>query len=737
MPEFRDISLSRALRNVGGGVVAGRVPVYTGTNNDTTQSTSAPMFEDSLVITQIQSDIDALETGVGLINSSPAGTVKGRIVGVGAGVPQDLTPAQLRTLINVNDGATVGATWGTNLTNIPTLVNAFAALTPTAGQIPYFSSSSAIALISSSADARNLLSAANYAAMREQLELVVGTNVQAQNANLNSLSGLTLVANNVIYSTGANTLAQSPLTSFARSILDDTTAAEVRTTLEIPDRIITLSEEDEDDNPIDPNDEELAGPLIYVPGSSPTARPVPTVPMVPASQSQYWNGTAGLIYAEPAGMALSKQVNYIGTRSGTFIVEGSNGFSQRMTISDDISINSMSGCIDGQEYSMRIIAGSGGPHNVAFGGNTQPPSNLPNEVSPSLLSLDTGDTLIFKMLTYLDETQTTRFIEIYGVELREPPALLAPVITTGSISPLSSATPVAFTATTNTIGNPNPTLTYQGRLNGFNVSGATTNPWTPPSDGFVEIVVTATNTQGSDVETYSGRIGRAQPVILGYDFKIKTTTGNGTENFPLTGGHFSSAPIAGDEAIYIECTASTSTSAPTAPATGFVRVGTSINNTTGDTQPLRLTVWRKTLTSDDITAGTLSGVRIGGFASGEMMIVRGLGQIDFDSTSTSSSTETSDTVAMHTATSSHPALAVEIIFSTAFDTKAGVGTLSNSTYVGHTTTLFGNTSTSRVGHRVFTRRVSSGVNPGGTWTGTGSANARIKSTVLFLIGPDG
>ena len=67
--------------------------------------------------------------------------------------------------------------------------------------------------------------------VRSTLSLVVGTNVQAFDQGLQSISGLTTAANQMIYTTGSNTYAVTDLTAFARTILDDADAAAQRTTL--------------------------------------------------------------------------------------------------------------------------------------------------------------------------------------------------------------------------------------------------------------------------------------------------------------------------------------------------------------------------------------------------------------------------------------------------------------------------------------------------------------------------
>ncbi len=66
---------------------------------------------------------------------------------------------------------------------------------------------------------------------RTNLGLAIGSDVQAYNANLASLSGLTLAADRGLYSTAANTLALFTLTSAGRALLDDASASAQRTTL--------------------------------------------------------------------------------------------------------------------------------------------------------------------------------------------------------------------------------------------------------------------------------------------------------------------------------------------------------------------------------------------------------------------------------------------------------------------------------------------------------------------------
>lgn len=71
------------------------------------------------------------------------------------------------------------------------------------------------------------------AAARTALGLEIGTDVQAYDAGLLSIAGLTTAADRMIYTTALDTYAVATLTSFARSILDDDSEATFKATVNL------------------------------------------------------------------------------------------------------------------------------------------------------------------------------------------------------------------------------------------------------------------------------------------------------------------------------------------------------------------------------------------------------------------------------------------------------------------------------------------------------------------------
>ena len=81
------------------------------------------------------------------------------------------------------------------------------------------------------AKASNLSDLDNAATARTNLGVAIGSTVQAWDATLDALAGVTVAADKVIYATGADAFATTDLTSFGRSLIDDADSSAARGTL--------------------------------------------------------------------------------------------------------------------------------------------------------------------------------------------------------------------------------------------------------------------------------------------------------------------------------------------------------------------------------------------------------------------------------------------------------------------------------------------------------------------------
>lgn len=206
-------------------------------------------------------------TGLQLMATiSDAGTAATKNVGtttgtVAAGDDSRITGAaqkanNLTDLANIGTAvANLGLTIGLNTQAYNAVLTSIAAQTWAADKIAYGTSSSAVSLTTLSSFMRTVIDDVDAAAAQATLGLVIGTNVQAYNANLAAIAGLTSAADKLPYFTGSGAAAVTTLSSFMRTVLDDADAATARATLGVQvfayktaDQAVTSSTVVVDDN---------------------------------------------------------------------------------------------------------------------------------------------------------------------------------------------------------------------------------------------------------------------------------------------------------------------------------------------------------------------------------------------------------------------------------------------------------------------------------------------------------
>ena len=110
-------------------------------------------------------------------------------------------------------------------------LQALAGLTSAADKGIQFTGSGSAATYDLTAAGKALLDDADASAQRTTMGVAIGSDVQAYDAGLASIAGLTTAADKVIYTTGSDTYAVTSFTAFGRSLVDDADAAAARTTL--------------------------------------------------------------------------------------------------------------------------------------------------------------------------------------------------------------------------------------------------------------------------------------------------------------------------------------------------------------------------------------------------------------------------------------------------------------------------------------------------------------------------
>lgn len=113
----------------------------------------------------------------------------------------------------------------------PSALNTLNELAAALGDDANFATTISTSLGEKLVKASNLSDLTDASAARTNLGLAIGTNVQAYDAELAALAGLTSASDKVPYFTGSGTAAVADFTTFGRSLVDDADAAAGRTTL--------------------------------------------------------------------------------------------------------------------------------------------------------------------------------------------------------------------------------------------------------------------------------------------------------------------------------------------------------------------------------------------------------------------------------------------------------------------------------------------------------------------------
>ena len=227
-------------------------------DNDTTIPTSAAVkaYADSVggsgnkfqtiavsgqsdVVADSSTDTLTLAAGSNVTLTTNAGTDTVTIAASGGGgskhtIQNSGTGLTARTNLNF-DGTHVIATddSGNDQSDITLSANlqAISGLTSAADKGIQFTGTGTASVYDLTAAGKALLDDANASAQRTTLGLAIGTNVQAYDADLAALAGLTSAADKGIQFTGSGTAGVYDLTAAGKALLDDADAAAQRTTL--------------------------------------------------------------------------------------------------------------------------------------------------------------------------------------------------------------------------------------------------------------------------------------------------------------------------------------------------------------------------------------------------------------------------------------------------------------------------------------------------------------------------
>ena len=204
------------------------VATLSGTQTLTNKTIDASQLSGTVANARLDAELQAL---AGLTSAADKGI---QFTGSGTAATYDLTAAGKALLDDADASAqrtTLGLAIGSDVQAYDAELAALAGLTSAADKGIQFTGSGTAATYDLTAAGKALLDDADASAQRTTMGVAIGSDVQAYDAGLASIAGLTTAANKVIYTTASDTYAVADFTAFGRSLVDDADASAARTTL--------------------------------------------------------------------------------------------------------------------------------------------------------------------------------------------------------------------------------------------------------------------------------------------------------------------------------------------------------------------------------------------------------------------------------------------------------------------------------------------------------------------------